>query len=123
MKKNSAIALIIVGAILSLLLALFFCSFGYWTIPGLLFLAVGSAGLLARALADRAKRPLMLTVGLYVCMIALACFAATIGHVTLGLAQISACLLLALGLILIFSGLFAAVKQKPASQDQNLTRE
>lgn len=122
MKRKPAIVLIVVGAVLTVLLALFFGGFGFWTIPGLAILAVGAAGLISGLLCARAARPALMSVGVYILLVGLGCLTGTLPHIMLGVAQYGSGLVMLAGLILTLIGLFLKRKERaPAAATQTVS--
>lgn len=89
MGKKMQIVLIVAGAVVAAFLCLLFSGFGIWSLPGLVMIAAGAAGM-----AGKGKR---LGLGILLCGAAL--FVAAIPHILLGWVQIVAVIVAAVGAI------------------------
>jgi len=96
---TGAIILLVVGALCTLFLSLFFSGFGYWDFPGLLIIAIALGMILTRAFGPRGHG--ILSVGVFLLLIGLAGLASFIGFVFLGLLQILSVIMLVSGVILL----------------------
>ena len=94
MGKKMQIVLIVAGAVVAAFMCLLFSGFGIWSLPGLVMIAVGAAGM-----AGKGKR---LGLGILLCGVAL--FVGALPHILLGWMQFVAIVIAVIGLIAMFTG-------------------
>lgn len=108
---TSAITVIIVGFIVTLILFFFFAGFGFWALPGMLIIFAGIAVGLNTLLSASVPNPnSTLKSGLMVLFLGLGAFLSFMPHVLLGTFQIMTLALTIIGVIVTVSGLYKGYK-------------
>lgn len=107
----SAITVIIVGFIVTLILFFFFAGFGFWALPGMLIIFAGIAVGLNTLLSTSLQNPnSTLKSGLMVLFLGLGAFLSFMPHVLLGTFQIMTLAVTVIGVIVTASGLYKGYK-------------
>lgn len=107
-----SIFLIVLGAIVTVVVAWFFEGLGFWSIFGLIILFAGISNIIYGLFSEKLPKPnSTLRAGLLVLFIGLACLISFLPHVLLGTFQIMTFIVVVIGVIITSSGLYQGMKK------------